>query len=82
MCDVVLTTGFGVNCDIVGVGSESDDVVVGSVDVGGTITVDPNVGIAGKLAMGGIVPRWVYAEGEGVGINGLLRECMCVSVCV
>ena len=41
--------------------------MVGSVNVSGTTTVDPNVGIAGKLAMGGIVPRWVYAEGEGWG---------------
>ena len=42
-------------------------MVVGSVDVGSTTTVDPNIGIAGKLAMGSIVPRWVYAEGEGWG---------------
>ena len=41
--------------------------MVGSVDVSGATPVNPNVGIAGKLAVGSIVPRWVYAEGEGWG---------------
>ena len=44
--------------------------MVGSVDVSGATPVDLNVGIAGKLAMGGIVPRCVCAGREERGGGG------------